>query len=145
MFRLSPFAFTFANSCSSLAFSATNSSLVHSIYGFMKCPPLYFPYPFFSGFLTQLMVVYHIMSFCQGKLACFVHFSAFYPIFCSFAFHFLQFQPNVFCMAHIRPQNKDLLNVVRLPSSRCTARQNEACRPNRKADFLRFYVPFVLF
>ena len=66
--------------------------------------------------------------------------------------HFLQFytsftaiQPNVFRMTDIRPLPKDVLNVVRLPSSRCTARQNKAGRLDRKADFLCFYVAFVLF
>lgn len=85
------------------------------------------------------------MGFCQGELACFIHFSAFYPTFCSFILHFLQFQPNVFRMTDIRPLPKDVLNVVRLPSSRCTARQNKAGRLDRKADFLCFYVAFVLF
>lgn len=66
--------------------------------------------------------------------------------------HFLQFytsfpaiQPNVFRMTDIRPLPKDVLNVVRLPSSRCAARQNKAGRFDRKADFLCFYVAFVLF
>ena len=48
-------------------------------------------------------------------------------------------------MTDIRPLPKDVLNVVRLPSSRCTARQNKAGRLDRKADFLCFYVAFVLF
>ena len=36
----------------------------------------------------------------------FIHFSAFYPTFCSFILHFLQFQPNVFRMTDIRPLPK---------------------------------------
>ena len=61
--------------------------------------------------------------------------------------HFLQFytsfpaiQPNVFRMTDIRPLPKDVLNVVRLPSSRCTARQNKAGRLDRKADFLGIHM-----
>ena len=59
--------------------------------------------------------------------------------------HLLQFytsfpaiQPNVFRMTDIRPLPKDVLNVVRLPSSRCTARQNKAGRLDRNAAYLCF-------
>lgn len=75
----------------------------------------------------------------------FMHFSAFYPTFLQFYTSFPAIQPNVFRMTDIRPLPKDVLNVVRLPSSRCTARQNKAGRLDRKADFLCFYVSFVLF